>query len=102
MDALKIAQKYFDLSNESNFEGIANLFTDQTIYISQNTGKYIGRDNILAMQKDFHGSFKSKQWEINGIKEVVPNLVLIDYTFSGKKTDGTKVGGSGLEYITVK
>jgi ketosteroid isomerase-like protein len=102
MSALTTAKRYFDLSNESDFDGITELFSDQTRYSSQNTGEYVGRDSIITMQRQFHGQFKAKQWVINGTKEVTPGLAVIDYTFSGEKTDGSKVEGSGLEYIHVR
>lgn len=99
--ALEIAQLYFDFSNKSDFEGIASLLTDKTLYTSANTGSYTGVDEILAMQKVFHGKFSSLKWTVNSVHETKHGVVVFDYDFYGKQHDGTEVRSSGLEYITV-
>lgn len=100
-EALEIAKRYFDLSNKSDFDGIAKLFTETTTYSSQTTGMYLGRDDILAMQKAFHGKFASLQWKVNSVEEVKPGIVLFDYDFRGELPNGEKVESSGLEYVIV-
>lgn len=100
-DALKVATHYFDLSNKSDLGGISKLFTDSTTYSSQTTGLYLGCDNILAMQKEFHGRFASLHWKVNSAKEVKPGIVLFDYDFMGKLPNGEEVKSSGLEYVVV-
>lgn len=100
-EALKIANLYFDLSNKSDFDGIAKLFTDTTTYSSRTTGIYLGCNDILAMQRTFHGKFTSLHWKVNAAKEVKPGIVLFDYDFTGQLPNGEKVTGSGLEYVIV-
>ena len=99
--ALAVAQHYFDLSNKSDFAGIAKLFTETTTYSSQTTGIYLGRDNILAMQRAFHGKFTSLHWQVNSVEEVKPGIVLFDYTFTGALPNSEKIQTSGLEYVIV-
>lgn len=101
MIGLEIAQLYFDFSNKSDFEGIASLLTDKTIYTSANTGSYTGVDEILAMQKTFHGKFSSLKWTVSSVHETKNGVIVFDYDFYGKQHDGTEVRSSGLEYITV-
>jgi len=100
-DALNTAKLYFDLSNKSDFDGIGELFTETTTYSSQTTGLYLGRDDILAMQKIFHGKFTSLKWTVNSVEEVKPGIVLFDYDFSARLENGEKVESSGLEYVIV-
>lgn len=100
-EALKIAKLYFDLSNKSNFDGIRKLFTEATTYSSQTTGVYVGRDDILAMQRAFHGRFASLHWKVNSVEEVKPGVMLFDYDFVGKLPSGEKIESSGLEYVVV-
>jgi hypothetical protein len=35
--ALEVAKYYFELSNQSNFDDIEKLFTEDTTYCSENT-----------------------------------------------------------------
>jgi hypothetical protein len=98
-NALEIAKLYFDLSNKSDFDGIGKLFTETTTYSSQTTGVYLGRDDILAMQRAFHGKFTSLKWKVNSVEEVKPGIVLFDYDFVGTRPNGEKVETSGLEYV---
>ena len=102
MDSKEVAKKYFDLSNDSNFSEIAKLFTDTTVYTSQNTGEYIGADDIITMQKAFHGKFIKLNWTVNSINEINRSVYLFDYSFKGVKKDGDEMTSNGLEYITVK
>ena len=99
--ALRIAKLYFGLSNKSDFDGIAKLFTETTTYSSQTTGIYLGRDDILAMQQAFHGKFTSLHWQVNSVEEVKPGIILFDYDFVGTLPSGEKIKSSGLEYVIV-
>jgi len=99
--ALETAQHYFDLSNKSDFAQIAKLFTDTTTYSSQTTGVYLGRDDIIAMQRAFHGKFTSLHWKVNSVEEVKPGIVLFDYDFIGELPNGERIESSGLEYVIV-
>lgn len=72
MSEIKIVKKYFEVSNESNFFEIEKFFTDSSTYSSQNTGLYLGKEDIIAMQKKFHQSFSKLQWKIQELKEEKP------------------------------
>ncbi len=97
----EIARLYFELSNVSDFEGIGKLLTDTTVYISQTTGEYRGHDDIVAMQRAYHGKFSSLRWTVNSVKEVDQDTVLFDYNFAGTLISGEEVNSAGLEAITV-
>lgn len=99
--ALKIAQHYFELSNQSNFREIEQLFTDTTTYSSATTGIYVGKLDIMAMQRAFHNKFATLHWDINTVEEVKPGIVLFDYDFSGTLPGGETITSSGLEYVIV-
>jgi limonene-1,2-epoxide hydrolase len=99
MDAMETAKFYFELSNRSDFDNIKKLFTDSTVYISQTTGEYIGRKDIIAMQRKFHGQFLSLKWHVNSVKEVKPGVILLDFDFVGEKLDGEVIKSSGHEYV---
>ena len=99
---ISTAQEYFNLSNNSNFAGIAKLMNDETTYFSKNSGIFLGVKDIIAMQKNWHSSFTKLHWQIINITEIKPNIVLIDYNFLGTKQDNTIIKSSGLEYIIVK
>lgn len=101
MNNLDIAKLYFDLSNASDFEGITKLLSDKTSYISANTGSYTGVEEIIRMQKAFHGKFSSLKWTVNSIHETKNGVIVFDYDFYGKQHDDTEIRSSGLEYITV-
>lgn len=100
-NSLKIAKLYFELSNNSDFDGISKLLTESTTYSSQNTGVYLGVKDILEMQRAYHGKFKSLHWRVNSVKEEKPGVILFDYDFSGIQKDGQEVESSGLEYVIV-
>ncbi len=100
-EALMIAKHYFELSNMSDFDSIEKLFTDTTTYSSQTTGIYLGRSDIMAMQRVFHDKFSSLAWHVNSVKETKPGIVLFDYDFVGELLSGEKVEVSGLEYVIV-
>lgn len=101
MTNLEIAKHYFELSNQSDFANISTLFTPATTYSSQNTGLYLGKDDIIAMQKSFHGKFSSLKWRVNSVEEVKPGIILFDYDFSAETPDGEQIKSSGLEYVII-
>jgi hypothetical protein len=101
-NAQETAERYFQLSNKSDFENIAKLFTDTTTYSSQSTGLYVGSDDIIRMQKTFHGSFSALNWEVESVTEIKPDIVLFEYEFNASKPDGEKIKSSGIEYVIVK
>lgn len=100
-NAKDIALHYFDLSNKSDFEDIEELLTDTTTYSSQTTGLYLGRKDIIKMQRAFHRSFTSLRWSINSVDEPKSGIVLVDYNFVAEKADGQVISGSGVEYVIV-
>ena len=97
----EVAERYFELSNESDFDGIAKFLTDRTTYSSQNTGIYFGSDNIIAMQKPFHAKFKYLNWQIDQIQELKPGIIQMDYTFEAELPDGQKIESEGTETVVV-
>ncbi len=99
--SLETANLYFELSNKSDFDAIERLFTDTTTYSSQATGIYLGVNDIIAMQRAFHGKYSLLHWNVNSVEEVKPGIVLYDYDFVGDLSDGTKIETSGLEYVVV-
>lgn len=101
-DALQIAQHYFELSNKSDLDNIAKLFTNTTTYSSQTTGVYLGVDDIIAMQRTFHGKFAALHWQVNSAYEVKPGIVLFDFDFTGRLPSGKEIKSSGLEYVIVQ
>ena len=101
MEAMETARFYFELSNKSDFDNIEKLFTDKTVYISQTTGEYVGKKDIIAMQRNFHGQFSSLNWQITTVKEVKPGVILFDFNFVGEKSDGEVIKTTGQEYVTI-
>lgn len=101
-EALKIAELYFTLSNKSDFEGIAKLLTASTLYISQNTGKFVGKDEIIEMQKSFHSNFSRLNWAAESVVEVKLGLIRFEYEFSGTKLNGDVVNSKGIEDVAIE
>lgn len=100
-DALKLAQHYFDLSNQSDLDEIAKLFTPTSTYQSATTGTYYGRDAIIAMQRKFHASFQQLHWQVDRVEEVQPGIIRFDFRFTGTKLDGSQITSTGIEDIMV-
>ena len=101
MSAIEIAQHYFDLSNESDFERIQLLFSESTTYRSGNGELFLGVKDIMVMQKSYHGLFDRLNWQVNSIDEIKPGIILIDFNFEGNSKLGEKVEYSGLESIII-
>jgi hypothetical protein len=95
--AREVAKNYFELSNKSNFDSIAKLFTPSTTYSSQNTGIFLGSTDIINMQKAFHDKFTSLHWKVKSVKEVKPGIIMFEYEFKAKKPNGESIESSGLE-----
>lgn len=98
----KLAEKYFELSNERDLSSIQELLTDTTTYSSQNTGVYLGIDQIMEMKRSFYGNFEEMNWDVHSVKEIRPGVILFDFTFKGKTKDGDEVVRPGDEYVIVK
>lgn len=101
-EAQEIAEHYFKLSNKSDFKGIAKLFTDSTVYVSQNTGKFIGKDEIIKMQKTFHGNFSLLHWAVESIKEISPGVYRFEFLFNATELDGKVINSAGQEDVAIK
>lgn len=99
--ALALAKHYFDLSNRGDLDAIAALMTEQTTYSSQNTGLYLGAEQIMAMQRQFFSRFTALHWAINSAAEIKSGIVEIDFTLTGLSGDGTPIQKNGIEYIIV-
>ena len=100
-DAIPLAERYFQLSNDSRLDEIETLLTDSTTYSSQNTGVYLGASAIMEMQRAFHGRFEALHWEIHAFKETRPGVVWFDFTFNGRTKDGEMITLQGEEYVIV-
>ena len=101
MTAKEVAEKYFELSNKSDLDAIAELFTDTSTYRSQNTGTFTGRDEIIEMQKGFHSQYSSLNWKIDGFKEQDEGM-LFDIVFERTTFEGEKFTSKVQEYIVVR
>jgi len=100
MNNTQIALKYFEVSNQSDFEEIEKLFHENITYSSQNTGLYLWVQDILEMQKNFHGSFESLDWKILNSQEEKPGIMRVDFEFAWVKA-WEEVKFIGVEYVIV-
>ena len=100
-DQLVTAKQYFVLSNESDLDAIAAMFTESSTYSSENTGVYLGREQIMTMMRAFHESFSELHWEVQSTEKVRPGVIKFVFTFVGTKKSGEKVESSGVEYVIV-
>ncbi len=100
-EAINIAKHYFDLSNSKNLDEIRKLFTPSSTYSSENTGVYLGVDQIVDMQSNFFKTFSKLQWDIHDAEEVRPGVVKFDFTIHAEKENGEKVTRPGIEYVIV-
>ena len=96
----QIALKYFEVSNQSNFDEIEKLLHENATYSSQNTGLYLWIQDILDMQKSFHGSFESLEWKIIDSHEEKPGIIKVDFEFIWVKS-WEELRFQGVEYIIV-
>jgi hypothetical protein len=101
MTAIEKAQHYFDLSNASDFDRIKSLFTKSSTYCSGTGELYLGVNDIMAMQRSYHGSFKSLKWQVNTVDQIKSDIILLDFDFKGESQACEKVEYSGLEYIII-
>ena len=101
MEPITLAQHYFDLSNDSNLDGIRQLMTPATTYSSDNSGLFLGVDDIVAMQTSFHTKFESLNWQVTEVEEIKPGIVRFAFQFSGKTASGESIHSSGIEYVVI-
>ncbi len=100
-EALKIAQHYFDLSNKRDIDAIEKMLDERSTYSSDNTGLYLGKDNIIKMKCAFFGSFEKMQWIVHSCEEIKENIVRFDFTFKGVKLNKEKIVRSGIEHVVI-
>ncbi len=96
-----VAEDYFKFSNLSDFSNIAKLLTPTTTYSSSKTGLYLGSEEIIRMQKEFHKSYFKLNWIVNSVQEIKPGIILFDYTFNAEDKFGKLVSINGIEYVIV-
>ncbi|MES2223313.1 MAG: hypothetical protein V4469_00100 [Patescibacteria group bacterium] len=100
-DTIKIVEKYFELSNESDMAEIRKMFTSSSTYSSDSTGIYLGVEQIMDMMTTFHKSFSELKWIINNTIEIRPGVFKIDFVFNGKGRDGQELDKTGTEWVIV-
>lgn len=100
-DEEAIVQKYFEYSNNANFEGIASLLHAEIMYASSATGTYSGIEPVLAMQKNFFAKFSSLRWHIEQIS-TNDCAIVVTFLFQGTYTDGTAIEKRGIEKLNIQ
>lgn len=100
-DAVQLAKRYFELSNNRKLAEIKKLFTPSSTYSSMNTGLYLGADQIMEMQSEFFANFEALRWEVHSVRAVKPGVILFDFTFSGETLNGETIRRPGWEYVVV-
>ena len=98
---LEIAQKYFDLSNNRELTQIPELFCNDVIYSSDNTGIYFGKDNIMEMMNTFFSKYKFLEWKIESIKEIKNITVEIYFTLRMVDFDENEIEKKGVERLII-
>jgi hypothetical protein len=99
--ARQIARDYFAYSNRSELPQIASLFSENCTYYSANLGFFIGKSDVISMQREFHGQYESVAWTIDYIAEVKPNIIEIEFSFKGILPDGEEQNRQGSEHILI-
>lgn len=99
--ALKLSEEYFLYSNQSNLTSIAKLLSTDSTYYSASLGFFIGKENIIAMQTDFHSQYKKLHWGVDKVTEIKPNVIEIEFSFKGTSLDGLCSNRQGREHILV-
>ncbi|AMO54445.1 hypothetical protein GZ77_23070 [Endozoicomonas montiporae] len=101
MTPLEMANLYFQLSNESNFGEIKKLFDDSSTFRSGTGELFLGVDNIMPMQKTYHGQFTALEWTVNNVSEIKPGIIHFEFNFKGKAKTGEVIEYSGLEDVVI-
>lgn len=99
--AIEIAEQYFHHSNLSDMAQIATLFDEHSTYYSDTLGFFVGRVAIIEMQQAFHGRYQSLYWQIDAIVEQKPNIVVVDFSFTGTELEGQNQSRTGREHILI-
>ncbi|WNZ57706.1 hypothetical protein QT397_10290 [Microbulbifer sp. MKSA007] len=101
MSSLGVAEYYFKLSNESNFDEITKLFCESSTFRSGKGDLFLGVSDIMSMQRLHHGMFSKLEWEVCSVTETKPGIVHFNFNFTGETHAGEKVEYSGLEDVVV-
>ena len=102
MTPTDVASRYFQLSNASDFVGIARLLGETTTYRSGNGDFFVGGQDIVTMQRAYHGSFIRLAWTVTHMAEVRPGVVRLEFDFVGENEANEQVAYSGVEHIVVR
>ncbi|WP_444901768.1 hypothetical protein ACJJIG_22120 [Microbulbifer sp. SSSA007] len=100
-EALELAKYYFDLSNQSNFVEIENLFDESSTFCARDGALYLGVKDIMVMQRVHHGSYSKLEWIVNKVEEVKPCIIRFDFDFEGTTQEGETAKMSGVEFVIV-
>ncbi|WOG29775.1 hypothetical protein [Endozoicomonas sp. 8E] len=101
INPLEIAKYYFQLSNDSNFDEITKLFCESSTYRSGKGELFLGVNDIMTMQRLYHGKFARLQWQVSSVIETKPGIVHFTFNFVGEMHTGEIVEYSGLEDVVV-
>ncbi|WP_281558308.1 hypothetical protein [Thalassomonas sp. RHCl1] len=101
MKPLDIAIRYFKLSNESDFDEITKMFCEHSTFYSAKHELFLGVNDIMAMQRVHHGSYKQLQWKVKSVEEVKPGIIHFDFDFEGETQAGERIEYSGLEDVVI-
>lgn len=64
-DLVRLAKRYFELSNQHDLATIRTMFACDAVYVSNGTGSYQGVEAIMQMKQKFFGSNPSVRWHIH-------------------------------------
>ena len=101
MSALKIAENYFKLSNESNLDEIYTMLHKSSTFCSSSFDIFVGADEIIKMQRLYHGSFNHLEWIVKKVTEIKPSVVKFDFDFLATDKKENKIRFSGIEYVVI-
>ncbi|WP_281646378.1 hypothetical protein [Parendozoicomonas sp. Alg238-R29] len=101
MSPLEIAEYYFKLSNDSNFEEITKLFSESSTFRSGKGELFLGAKDIMNMQRIHHGMYTKLGWLVESVSEIKPGIVHFVFDFKGETLSGEKVVYSGLEDVII-
>lgn len=101
MSALEVAQLYFKLSNQGDLVAIRDLFHNDAIYQSEQTGLFHGVEQIMGMMTQYFSDHETLNWKINGIQCTAEHEVVIDFTAEKIPHQGQPATIHGLERLVV-
>lgn len=99
---LTLAKHYFELSNQSDFENITELFDESSTFCTRNNEYFIGAENIMRMQRLHHGLYKKLNWSVNDVEEVKPGVICFDFSFEGMTQTDELVQITGIEVVIIQ